>query len=104
MQHVRQLALSARAALMLVLLLQGAFCFADDTEIFLSRGKADVNPNVFFILDDSLSMQWCWDKDWVYPNPKLNYTKCPNGTFKNRFDELKVVLNKWLSRQTLSGS
>jgi len=98
MQHIRQLAVSTRAALMLVLLLQGAFCFADDTEIFLSRGKSDVKPNVFFILDDSLSMQWCWDKDGVYPDPNLKLNQCPNGTFNSRFDELKEMLNRLLPK------
>ncbi|KXU39138.1 hypothetical protein AXE65_10195 [Ventosimonas gracilis] len=98
MQHIRQLAISARVALMLVLLLQGAFCFADDTEIFLSRGKADIKPNVFFILDDSLSMQWCWNKDGVYPDSKSKRNRCPDGTFTSRWDELQKTLNNVLPK------
>jgi len=50
MQPSKLFTASARVTLTLVLLLQGALSFADDTEIFLSRGKSDVKPNVFFIL------------------------------------------------------
>jgi len=96
MKPIKQFTVSARATLMLVLLLQGAFSFADDTEIFLSRGVSDVKPNVFFILDDSLSMQWCLDKDWVYPDPATKSNICPNKSYKNRFEELKWALNKLL--------
>jgi len=80
----------------MTLLLQSALSVADDTEIFLSRGKSDIKPNVLFILDDSLSMRWCWDKDWGYPNSIKRVNQCPNGSFKNRFDELQKVLNQLL--------
>jgi len=96
MKRFKRLDLLARTALAFGLLLQSALSFADDTEIYLSRGKSDVKSNVFFILDDSLSMQWCWDKDWTYPNAKTKAYKCPNGTFENRFDVLKETLNQLL--------
>jgi len=98
MKIINRLKVFIRTALALGLLLQGALSFADDTEIFLSHVKSDsaINPNVFFILDDSDSMNWCLDKDEHKPNRSAHTNRCPNGTFQNRFEELKLTLNQLL--------
>jgi len=51
---------------------------------------------VLFILDDSDSMNWCLDKDGRHPNRTAHTNRCPNGTFQNRFEELKLTLNQLL--------
>jgi len=96
MQSVNKLRVFASTALALVLLLQGALSFADDTEIFLSQAKFDVKPNIFFILDDSNSMLWCADAEWIYPKEKTGVDRCPNKTFRTRADELKDALGELL--------
>jgi len=98
MQRLKRTAVLIRSTLVAALLLQGAGSFADDTEIFLSRGQSDVKPNVFFILDDSDSMKWCLDKDLRSPDPKKKTGRCPDGSFKNRAEVLQEALNQLLSQ------
>jgi len=93
MKRFKRLDLLARSALVFGLLLQSALSFADDTEIFLSRGKADVKPNVFFILDNSVSMKWCLDKDDWTPYP---WALCPNGTTTTRRQVFQEVMDQLL--------
>jgi len=81
MQPVKKWVVFSRTVLFFSLL-QSPCSFADDTEIFLSRGKTDIKPNVLFILDDSFSMQWCLDKDWISPDAKTKAYKCPNVLLK----------------------
>jgi len=98
MSRIKKLIVFSRATLITTLLLQSALSTADDTEIFLSRGKSDIKPNVLFILDDSESMKWCLSEDWLQPNPITKENRCPDGTFKNRFSELTETLNKLLPK------
>jgi len=74
----------SRITAVLFLLLQSGLSSADDTEIFLSHGKSDVNPNVILLLDDSYSMQWCPDKDFYLPE-----WTCPNGN--TRISRMKIL-------------
>jgi len=102
MQPLKKSGLIIRTLVAVSLLLQGSLSFADDTEIFLSRGAVNVKPNLFFILDDSLSMQWCLDWDWRYPqdangNNRGKWNICRDGTYRNRWGELKEALNTLLS-------
>jgi len=93
MKRVRQFAVLTRVALMLILILQSALSFADDTEIFLSRGRSDVKPNLFFILDNSGSMRNCLDKDAI----PSKAAPCPNGTLQTRGQVLRDNMDKLLA-------
>jgi len=97
------------SALVSALLLQSSLSYADDTEIFIGAGAADVKPNVFFILDDSVSMEDCWDAEhrhgfpprWHEDNNKnpVDWSQnwhCPGGK-TNRMETLKTVMSSLLS-------
>jgi len=68
---------TAVAAFALTLLLQGSLSWADDTEMYFGQIPSDIKPNVFFILDDSGSMDWCLDANPPRGNQR-NYV-CKNG-------------------------
>jgi len=84
----------AGSALAAVLLLQGSLAFADDTEIFITRGNSDINPNIFFVLDNSGSMNWCLDKQ------KVICEKNP----PSRMDVLKKTMVKLLDKMKERGN
>jgi len=98
-----------RMAMGVGLLLQGALSYADDTEIFIGAGASDIKPNVFFILDDSVSMEDCWDAEhrhgfppsWHEDNLKQKHEwsqnwHCPGGN-TNRMKTMKEVMGDLLS-------
>jgi len=70
------------------LLMQGGLSYADDTEIFLGVGAAQIKPNVFFILDDSVSMEDCWNTEHRYGYPPRWHED--NGKPKHKWSQ------KWL--------
>jgi|GEM_PF-4948990 len=85
--------ITSRLIITTLILLKGNLSYADDTEIFINRAKSDVNPNVFFVLDNSTSMNWCLNTDSV-PHKK---TGCPRTkNFETRLSILKTTLDRLL--------
>jgi len=84
-----QIALSV--ALPVFLLLQGSLSYADDTEIFFSQTSAQIKPNIFFILDDSGSMDGC-----MLNNQRPAGYYCPGPDKRQRIDVLKATINTLL--------
>ncbi|MDT4812564.1 hypothetical protein FQZ97_455280 [compost metagenome] len=68
------------------MVLHSAVTQADDTEIFFGGTNIDagIRPNVLFILDDSLSMNWCLDRD--SNNNNCSPTRMP--TMRDTFTSL----------------
>lgn len=94
---VRPIIYSLFAAFPLLAVGEAAAQFAD-TPLYLQKqttisgGAGKVKPNVMLLIDDSGSMQWIPEKDWVYPK----------GTQKSRIqitkDALKTVVNKYADK------
>jgi len=77
---------TATATLALSLLLQASLSWAEDTEIYFGQVASDIKANVFFILDDSGSMNWCLNKQ--------NGRGCPSNT---RMDVLKKTMKNLIN-------
>jgi len=73
------------------LLLQGAVSYAADTDIFFAQASAEVRPNIFFLLDDSVSMGSCLLSDLHPAGPG-----CPGSDKRSRIEVLKEVMNEFL--------
>jgi len=73
------------------LLLQGGLSYADDTDIFFGGVSDDVKPNIFFVLDDSGSMDGCMTNT----QRPADY-RCPGTDKRQRIQVLKATMNTLL--------
>jgi len=73
------------------LLLQGSLSYADDTDIFFGGTSSAVKPNIFFVLDDSGSMDGC-----MLSNQRPASYSCPGTDKRQRIQVLKSTMNTLL--------
>jgi len=74
------------------LLLQGSLSYADDTDIFFGGvSSKDIKPNIFFVLDDSGSMDGCMTSSQRPANHK-----CPGTDKRQRIQVLKATMHTLL--------
>jgi len=74
------------------LLLQGSLSYADDTDIFFGGiSNKDIKPNIFFVLDDSGSMDGCMTST----QRPASYS-CPGTDKRQRIQVLKATMNTLL--------
>jgi len=85
----------AAAALAVFMLLQGSLGWADDTEIYLSKADTSgkIKPNILFVLDDSVSMNWSLKSQSRCESERDN-PPCP----KTRLEVLKETMTSLLEK------
>jgi len=71
--------------------LQGSLSYADDTDIFFGQVSNDIKPNIFFVLDDSGSMDGCMTNT----QRPANYN-CPGADKRQRIQVLKATMHTLL--------